>query len=177
MNQRQNKRNRRRIDEATNKTAKSLKSRFTLISSAQVKTWKAFIILIFIAGFFAALILGSYNHWNAESEAAIVKKDITPPVRSEGKFYRYTTNWVRFEQVLLTLKTNEPAECRYSLNPGIFFDQMKDKFEFSSYQRAFLAGRTMIVAKTTRFYVRCKDSSGNVNKDDYILTWAGDRKK
>ena len=60
----------RPIDQIVSKASRSLTSRFVIASKMEIKTWKAFLIVAFAAGFFAALIWGAHNKWYIESEAA-----------------------------------------------------------------------------------------------------------
>ncbi|MFH0930022.1 MAG: hypothetical protein V1814_02105, partial [Candidatus Moraniibacteriota bacterium] len=46
----------RKIDESVEKTSKSLGSQFALISRMEIKAWKAYLALFFIAGLATAII-------------------------------------------------------------------------------------------------------------------------
>lgn len=50
----------RGIDESIQKTVEGVESKFSLVSSREIKTWKAYLAVTFAAGFAAALIWGYY---------------------------------------------------------------------------------------------------------------------
>ncbi len=60
----------RAIDEKIKQTAGSLKSKFVLVPSMEVKAWKAYVIVMFAAGFAAALVWSAYNEWYIRSGAS-----------------------------------------------------------------------------------------------------------
>lgn len=68
----------RPIDQRVSSANRNLKSKFVLIPSVQIKSWKAFVIVMFVAGFFAAVIWGAYDGWyvssGAKSKSEIDKK-------------------------------------------------------------------------------------------------------
>ena len=56
-------RNQRKIDKNMREMRKSLESSFVLISKMEIAAWKAYLIVLFAAGFAAALIWGAYVSW------------------------------------------------------------------------------------------------------------------
>jgi hypothetical protein len=50
----------RKIDISVEKTIKSVKSGYEIVPSKEIKAWKAYLIVAFVAGFAAALIWGAY---------------------------------------------------------------------------------------------------------------------
>ncbi len=62
----------READKSIEKTIKALESRFELVSKKKIKAWKAFIIIMFIAGFVAALFWSAYQGWSLKSMAQSV---------------------------------------------------------------------------------------------------------
>jgi len=70
MNNRRNGSSGRQIDEAVSQTTRKVRTGFTAVPSMKIKTWKAALILLFVAGFFLALIWGAYNSWYIGSQAA-----------------------------------------------------------------------------------------------------------
>lgn len=50
----------RKIDISVEKTMKSIKSGYRVVPSMEIKAWKAYLTVMFVAGFSAALIWGSY---------------------------------------------------------------------------------------------------------------------
>lgn len=91
--------------------------------------------------------------------------DLTPPTRFD-----------RFPGTALTvpstspmgLYTNEAATCRYSQeSPGMRFRDMP--LEFSSLDGLLHRSTGQANGTVTRFYVRCRDSFGNINLEDYVV--------
>jgi hypothetical protein len=62
----------RKIDQAVKKTTEGLGWQFAVISRREVKAWRAYLIIFFVAGFFSALIIGAYNRWYVQTKADIV---------------------------------------------------------------------------------------------------------
>lgn len=65
----------RPIDQRVSSANRKLKSSFVLIPSMQVKTWKAMIIIMFVAGFSASMIWAVDNNWLASPFAKTKKAD------------------------------------------------------------------------------------------------------
>lgn len=63
-------RNPRKIDVAVKRTTQGLGSQFAVLSKMEISAWKAYLAVFFVAGFFAALILGIQYSWYMKSRAA-----------------------------------------------------------------------------------------------------------
>jgi len=62
--------NSRKIDKSIGQAIRAMKSKYVLISSIEIKTWKTFLIITFAAGFTVALIWSAYNSWYIRSGAS-----------------------------------------------------------------------------------------------------------
>ena len=49
----------RTVDDSIEKALKSVKSDYNIVPSMEIKAWKAYLIIMFIAGFFAGSYLGN----------------------------------------------------------------------------------------------------------------------
>lgn len=75
------------------------------------------------------------------------------------------------DEVEISLATDEIAFCRYATTPGVEYDSMTEDFQ--------TAGRIIFYTTLSGFenntsytyYVRCIDSYGTVNSDDYPITF------
>lgn len=65
----------RQIDESISKANKRLKSKFVLVPSMKIKTWKALVVIMFVTGFVAALVWGACNKWYLQSSASTVSEN------------------------------------------------------------------------------------------------------
>lgn len=87
-----------------------------------------------------------------------------------------------FTAVTLGIKTNEPAQCKYSLNAGTNFDQMTQFFGEGLYDYnstvtfslpSQLAKDPQVLQLTNggqyTLYIRCQDGNGNKNEKDYYI--------
>ncbi len=95
--------------------------------------------------------------------------DSTPPVRSDGSpmgTLPYGTT-----EVDLTLLTDESAECRYSLTPGVIWSAMAETFDITGggYHLETITG--LQDGMTYSYNVRCRDTVGNDNPDDYLISF------
>jgi subtilisin family serine protease len=108
------------------------------------------------------------NLKNAFNQANIL--DSTPPVRtnaSPGGTLSYSTT-----QTNLSLNTNESASCRYSNNPNTPYNSMPFTFSLTgaTAHNTLLSG--LNYGQNYAYYVRCIDSAGNANNDDYPIPFA-----
>lgn len=95
--------------------------------------------------------------------------DANPPIRSNGQPSGVIT---ASNEKTLTLTTSEPATCKYSLVQGTDYDAMNDGSKFST---SPTTSHSVVVSTTSNgayvFAVRCKDVMGNINKDDFLITF------
>ncbi|MBI2664469.1 fibronectin type III domain-containing protein [Candidatus Woesearchaeota archaeon] len=94
--------------------------------------------------------------------------DFTPPVRSNGQpsgsFPPYTTD------VTISLNTDENATCRYSDAAGTNYAAMSGLFGTTG-QLSHSELLTGLGAGAVSKYVRCSDSEGNANNDDFVISF------
>jgi len=120
--------------------------------------------------------------------APIIRPDenALPPgfqvVEKKGEGFSITPQFKAFQSISLGISTNEPAQCKISLNHSVRFEQMPANFFGSP---TFKLNHTMLFAlpsevtsdqliKLTnggRFelFVRCADAKGNANQRDYFI--------
>lgn len=78
-------------------------------------------------------------------------------------------------QVTLSLSTNENATCRYSSSQGRIYDPTDSlTFAFTTTGGVAHAQPNIFVSSgnTYTFYVRCKDNTGNVNDNDFPISFS-----
>jgi hypothetical protein len=96
--------------------------------------------------------------------------DTTPPVCSagspSGNLSSGTTN------TTISLSTDETANCRYSLTAGTSYSSMTNTFSAtdSTSNSTIVSGLTD--GGSYNYYIRCNDTSGNVNTDDYVISFS-----
>jgi len=96
--------------------------------------------------------------------------DVSPPSRFDG-----APSWtVTTTSTELSLRTNEPAECRYSTTPGLSYDAMTNSFssDVNIHSKTLTGlGDDDDQPRQYNFYVKCTDYSGNKNNDDYVISF------
>jgi PKD repeat protein len=96
--------------------------------------------------------------------------DTTPPVRSNGQPSGVLPAGTT--QATISLLTDENALCRFSTVPGTPFASMSGLFETTG-GTAHSATVTGLTDGTTyNCYIRSMDTSGNVNADDFVVTFS-----
>ena len=104
------------------------------------------------------------------SIASSQQADTTPPVRSDGAPTGILPSGTT--QTTLKVTTNEKATCKYSTSSGISYKSMASSFTTSDGLNHSALKTGLSNGKTFNFYVRCKDTAGNANKDDYKITFS-----
>lgn len=104
--------------------------------------------------------------WGVAFNEAI-SYDETAPVRSSGS-PSSTIDTVSSTTVSLT--TNESATCRYSNTAGTAYGSMS-AFSSTGSTTHTLSVSDLALATTYTYYVRCQDSLGNTNTDDYTIAF------
>ena len=99
------------------------------------------------------------------------RADAIPPVRFVGlpveSFPAGTTS------AAISLRTHEPAACRFAAAPGVAFDDMLNAFRADEDGRLHTAQVMGLQdGKVYTFYVKGRDVLGNTNKDDYEISVA-----
>ncbi|HEV8595235.1 MAG TPA: hypothetical protein VGR51_06865 [Thermoplasmata archaeon] len=104
------------------------------------------------------------------ADAAKGGGDTTPPVRSDGaptgSLPSGTTS------TTISLKTDEPATCRYATTAGIAFGRMRNGFSATGGTSHATTVGGLEDGNTYTFYVRCRDLARNANPDDYPITFS-----
>ncbi|MBI2670806.1 hypothetical protein HYX18_02420 [Candidatus Woesearchaeota archaeon] len=106
-------------------------------------------------------------------------------VEKKGEGFSITPQFKAFQSISLGISTNEPAQCKISLNHSVRFEQMPANFFGSP---TFKLNHTMLFAlpsevtsdqliKLTnggRFelFVRCADAKNNANQRDYFVKFS-----
>jgi hypothetical protein len=110
----------------------------------------------------------------ADSSVALglftVQADTTPPSRGSGA----PSGTLAFgtTQTTLSLRTGEPAICKYSTVPNTPFGAMTGSFTTPDgiAQSAAVSGLASGIVYS--YYVRCQDATGNANPDDFVIGFA-----
>ncbi len=112
--------------------------------------------------------LGRVALVNKVSVTPIDTREFIPPFRFNGApsgTISGTTQGVEF-----SLETDEFSKCRYDTASGTPFSSMGNEFTTTF---KTIHPKTISVATSTSytFYVRCIDDEGNVNTDDYLISF------
>ncbi|HLM83741.1 MAG TPA: hypothetical protein VK254_00825, partial [Candidatus Bathyarchaeia archaeon] len=62
--------NQRKVDKNIKKSFQKVSSGFSLVSNVDIQAWKAYLVIFFVAGFFASLIWGAYSTWYLNTKAS-----------------------------------------------------------------------------------------------------------
>jgi len=96
--------------------------------------------------------------------------DTTSPTRSNGsptgELPAGTT------QITLSLTTNENAICRYSTTPNIPYSKMTNTFSNTGKTSHSTTITGLSSSNTYNYYIKCIDTSGNANTDDYAISFS-----
>ena len=96
--------------------------------------------------------------------------DTTPPVRSSGSPSGTLPSGTT--SATLTLKTNEKATCKYSKTSQVAYSSMTNTFSTADGLKHTSSLSGLTSGKVYNYYVRCQDASGNVNTDDYKISFS-----
>jgi hypothetical protein len=107
--------------------------------------------------------------WDIGADEETGGTDVVPPVRLDGApsgtLPSYTT------QVTLTLATNEAATCRHATAPGVPYAAMPHAFSSTGGLSHTQPISGLVDEQTYTYYVRCQDSAGSANDDDYEISF------
>jgi len=105
-------------------------------------------------------ILELYNYYAPET---------IPPVRSNGSPTQKLPKGIT--SATLSLNTNENSNCKYSSVADVNYDTMQETFSVTGelFHSAIISG--LNDGDVYSYYFKCKDSVGNVNTDDYKITF------
>ncbi|MBI2625377.1 MAG: hypothetical protein HYW70_03545 [Candidatus Nealsonbacteria bacterium] len=95
--------------------------------------------------------------------------DVTPPVISNGQPSGSLA--VGTTQANLSLVTNEPATCRYSTT-SVVYGLMPSTFSITGGISHSVLITGLSGDNPYTYYVRCSDNSGNVNTDDFTISFS-----
>ena len=95
---------------------------------------------------------------------------MVPPLRSSG--FPIGTRPTGTTQETLGLTTDEAATCRYSTQPGVAYASMANTFTTTgdTTHRTVVSG--LANNQSYWFYVRCADTAGNANTDDFLIAFS-----
>jgi hypothetical protein len=93
--------------------------------------------------------------------------DTTPPGRSNGQPAGVLAPGT--SQAVLSLTTDESATCRYSTTPGVSYGSMTATFATTGSTSHSTPVTGLQDGGAYSYYVRCRDSAGNANGDDYVI--------
>jgi hypothetical protein len=96
--------------------------------------------------------------------------DNVPPTRSSGSpagSLAYGT-----AQTIISMSTDELATCRYSISMGTLYGTMESAFSSTGGTSHSTTVTNLSNGGTYNYYVRCQDSLGNANTDDYLITFS-----
>ncbi|MCJ7817027.1 MAG: hypothetical protein MUP55_04180, partial [Candidatus Aenigmarchaeota archaeon] len=96
--------------------------------------------------------------------------DTSPPSRSNpqpsGTLPAGTTS------VNMNITTDEPATCRYSTTPGTAYPSMTSTFSGAGTTSHSTTVSGLQNGTAYNYYVRCNDTSGNYNPDDFNISFS-----
>jgi len=106
-------------------------------------------------------ISGSVNSSNSN--------DTTAPVRTSGSpsgLFPYNTT-----STTLSLTTNEAATCKYGTTANTAYSSIANTFSTTGSTSHSQTASGLTFNTTYNYYVRCNDTSNNVNTNDYTITF------
>ncbi len=108
--------------------------------------------------------------WASEDSYFTVSlpSDSEPPVISNDQV---SGDLVSGTDINISFSTDEPATCRYATSQNIGYEKMKEDFttEPSTFHSILVDLSTNCSYK---YFVRCKDASGNANEEDYEISFS-----
>ncbi len=91
--------------------------------------------------------------------------DETPPMRYD--LYPTGTLPAGTTETQISVRTNEPGYCRYSIESGKTYDSMSSRFSYNKDKVLHTATvKGLQDNKIHEYYVRCRDLKGNKNEND-----------
>ncbi len=100
----------------------------------------------------------------ASYEIRFTVADSNPPVVKSS----FPTGTISGSEVFLRILTNKPATCRYATTPGVSYDSMTRTFSTTAsiVNSATISG---LSSGANNFYVKCADTAGRKNLQDYTV--------
>ena len=74
-------------------------------------------------------------------------------------------------QTTLSLMTDENATCRYATTPGVSYGSMANTFSSTGATAHSTLVAGLVNGSNYSYYVRCQDTAGNANPDDFVITF------
>jgi len=96
--------------------------------------------------------------------------DNIPPARANGS--PSGTLAIGTTQATLSLQTDENATCRWSATANVAYGSMSNTFSTTGGTTHSTTVTGLTDGQTYNYYVRCQDSSGNANTDDYLINFS-----
>ena len=101
--------------------------------------------------------------------ASDIPPDTTPPARY-GSTPIGSVNYVSGGNYYLQLNTDEPATCHYSATPNTSYASMMYTMSDSGTSH-YSSSPFRYASGTYAYYVRCRDTAGNTNTNDYVISF------
>ena len=121
------------------------------------------------AGTYRVIYSASDSAGNSVSTVRVVNiVDTTAPVRSAGA--PTGSQAAGTVSAILSLNTNESAVCAFSVAAGSLYASMTPMIASGTSHTYALAG--LANGAEYNYYVKCSDQSGNINADDYGITFS-----
>ncbi len=96
--------------------------------------------------------------------------DQNPPVRSDGNPVGILP--VGTSQTTISLNTDENAHCKYATVAGVAYAAMPLSFQISDGTAHQTPVNGLEEGNAYSYYVRCSDADGNVNIDDFLISFS-----
>lgn len=129
----------------------------------------------------SVLVNGAYSLYAVARDAAgnvatssavtiTVNNDTTPPVRSGAS--PSTQQAAGTTEVTLSVVTDETATCKYGQTANTAFASIASTFANTAATTHTTTVSSLSNGSTYTYYVRCQDSIGNTNTDDYPISFS-----
>jgi hypothetical protein len=108
--------------------------------------------------------------WPSATVTVMSEVDTAPPVRSAG----VPSGTLPFgtTETTMSLTTNENAVCRFSTAANIAYAAMTNNFSSTGGANHSVVLTGLTSGTSYSRYVRCQDSVGNANPDDYLISFS-----
>ncbi|MEK6840699.1 MAG: PGF-pre-PGF domain-containing protein [Nanoarchaeota archaeon] len=113
---------------------------------------------------------GNFNTNDFTISFSVSAPDTTAPVRSNGQPTGNLTAGTTSTAVNLT--TDETATCKYSTTSGVAYSSMTNTFSTTGSTSHSTTVSGLTNGSTYNYYVRCNDTSGNFNTNDFTISFS-----
>ncbi len=107
--------------------------------------------------------------WDAGADQLAASAAEDPPFRFAGSPEGVLSGGT--ETATLSLTTNENSVCRWSRSAAVAYSAMRDTFSVTGGRTHSATLSALVEDESYEFFVRCLDSLGNANPDDYAITF------